>query len=307
MFSCFTHTIEFVADSGNDRHIFVILPMRLLLLCLLWMAGTAFSLEENAQPEAPVKFNQRSALLFSQSVVGQQVGDYTLVDSNGQSVKLSSFRGKPLLVSFIYTGCSEVCPVTTQYLAKAVKYMQAVLGTESFAVLTAGFNAPWDSPQAMHDFAGRQNIKLPNWKFVSADAPTMQNLTRDLGFSYAYSVTGFDHISQVTLIDQNGKVQSQVYGDSFALPALGEPLKKLVGNVQTQYPGWEGISNRIRLFCTTYDPDTGTYRTEYLFFFNLFISIVIMFATFVWAIRAWRNAPRHSSQKAQEAIEIKPS
>ena len=41
----------------------------------------------------------------------------------------------------------------------------------------------------------------------------------------------------LTLIDQNGKIYRQVYGDNFELPALGEPLKKLVGNVQTQYPG----------------------------------------------------------------------
>ena len=282
--------------------------MRLLwLLCLLGMAVAAFASEGIAQSAAPVKFDQKSAIQFSRSVVDQQVGDYTLIDRNGHSVKLSSFRGKPLLVSFVYTGCSEVCPVTTQHLAKAVKYMQAALGADSFAVLTAGFNAPWDSPQAMRDFAARQNIKLPNWEFVSADAATMKDFTRDLGFSYAYSVTGFDHISQVTLIDQDGKVYSQIYGDSFALPQMGEPLKKLVGNVQTQYPGWEGISNRIRLFCTMYDPATGTYSTSYLFFANLFVSIVIIFAMIAWVIRAWRRAPRRNSPKGQEAIEIKPS
>jgi len=270
--------------------------MRLLwLLCLLGMAGAAFASEENAQPAAaPVRFDQKSATQFSQNVIGQQVGDYTLVDRNGQPVKLSSYRGKPLLVSFVYTGCSEVCPVTTQYLAKAVKYMRAVLGADSFAVLTAGFNAPWDSPQAMRDFATRQNIKLPNWEYVSADAPTMKNFTRDLGFSYAYSVTGFDHISQLTLIDKDGKVYSQIYGDKFDLPLMGEPLKTLVG-MQAQYAGWEGISNRIRLFCTTYNPATGTYSTDYLFFVNLFVSIVIIFAMIAWAIRAWRRAPKYGA------------
>ena len=277
--------------------------MRLLLLiCLFGTAGAVFASEGNTQPAVPAKFDQKSAFQFSQGVVGQQVGDYTLIDHNGRSVKISSFRGKPLLVSFVYTGCSEVCPVTTQYLAKAVKYMQAALGADSFAVLTAGFNAPWDSPQAMRDFADRQKIKLPNWEFVSADAPTMKNFTRDLGFSYAYSVTGFDHISQATLIDQDGKVYRQIYGDSFALPLLGEPLKKLVGNVQTQYPGWEGISNRIRLFCTMYDPSTGTYSTNYLFFINLFVGIVMICAMLAWVIRAWRRAPRRNFPKAQEAV-----
>ena len=185
--------------------------------------------------------------------------------------------------------------------------MQNALGADSFQVLTVGFNAPWDSPQAMRDFASRQNIKLPHWEFLSADAATMQNFTRDLGFSYAYSVTGFDHISQLTLLDQEGKVYRQIYGDNFELPQMGEPLKKLVGNVQTQYPGWEGLSNRIRLFCTVYDPSTGSYTTDYSFFFGIFISLVMTYYFVKWIVREWRRAPRRNPPKANEAVEIKPS
>lgn len=279
--------------------------MRLLLLGLLVLMGFAVAAsasEGDAQPAAPVKFDQTSALQFSQSVVGQQVGDYTLLDRNGQTVKFSSFRGKPVLVSFIYTGCAEVCPATTQYLAKTVKYMQAALGEDSFQVLTVGFNAPWDSPQAMRDFASRQSIKLPNWEFLSADAATMKNFTRALGFSYAYSVTGFDHISQLTMLDQEGKVYRQIYGDNFELPQMGDPLKQLVGNVQTQYPGWEGLSNRIRLFCTVFDPKTGTYTTDYSFFASMFISVVMIFFFAFWMIREWRRVLNRKPPNAGEAV-----
>jgi protein SCO1 len=274
--------------------------MRLLLLLgLLFGFGAAFALEESGQAAAPTNFSNETALKFSESVVGQQVADYTLLDRSGQPLKISSYRGKPLLVSFIYTSCSEICPATTQYLAKAVKYMQSALGADSFAVLTVGFNAPFDSPMMMRDFARRQNIELPNWEFASADAATMKSFTRSLGFSYEYSVAGFNHISLLTLIDQNGKIYSQVYGDSFELPSLGEPLKKLVGNVQTQYPGWEGLRNRIRLFCTVYDPKTKTYVTDYSFFVGMFISIVLIYFFVAWLIRAWRNAPKHSPNPNQ--------
>jgi len=277
--------------------------MRLLLLIglLVGVAGSVSAVEATAQAAAaPAKFDQKSALQKSSSVVGKRVGGYTLLDRNGQPVRLSSYRGKPLLVSFIYTGCSEVCPATTQYLAKAVKYMQSAVGADSFAVVTVGFNAPWDSPQAMREFAARQKINLPNWEFLSADAVTMKNLTRDLGFDYAYSVTGFDHISQLSIIDQEGIIHRQVYGDNFELPQLGEPLKKLVGNVQSQYPGWEGLSNRIRLFCTIYDPKTGEYRTDYSFFVGTFISIFMIYACFAWVVREWRRSGRRGIPKIDQ-------
>jgi protein SCO1/2 len=272
----------------------------LLFLALLLGSGSALAAEAGSQVAATAKFDSESALKFSESVVGQQVGDYTLLDRRGQPFKISSYRGKPLLVSFIYTSCFEICPATTQYLGKAVKYMQSALGADSFAVLTVGFNAPWDSPMTMRDYAKRQHINLPNWEYASADAETMRGFTRNLGFSYEYSVAGFNHISLVTLIDQNGKIYRQVYGDNFELPALGEPLKQLVGNVQIQYPGWEGLRNRIRLFCTVYDPKTKTYVTDYSFFVGLFISVVMLYFFAAWIIRAWRNAPKHPTEAGQK-------
>lgn len=264
----------------------------LLFLALLLGSGPIYATEVSSQVAAPSKYDNVSALKFSESVVGQEVGDFTLLDRNGQPFKISSYRGKPLLVSFIYTSCTEVCPATTQYLGKAVKYMQTALGADSFAVLTVGFNAPWDSPMTMRDYARKQKVNLPNWEYASADVETMKNFTRNLGFSYEYSVAGFNHISMLTLIDQNGKIYRQVYGDNFELPALGEPLKKLVGNVQTQYPGWEGLRNRIRLFCTVYDPKTRSYTTDYSFFVGVSISIVMLYYFAAWLIRAWRDAPK---------------
>ena len=266
----------------------------LLFFALLLGLGPSYAAEASSQVAATPSYSNETALKLSEAAVGQEVGDYTLLDRQGQPFKISSYRGKPLLVSFIYTSCTEVCPATTQYLGKAVKYMQTALGADSFAVLTVGFNAPWDSPMTMRDYARKQGVNLPNWEYASADVETMKKFTQNLGFSYEYSVAGFNHISLLTLIDQNGRIYRQVYGDNFELPALGEPLKKLVGNVQTQYPGWEGISHRIRLFCTVYDPKTRTYTTDYSFFVGVSISMVMIYYFAAWLIRAWRNAPRRA-------------
>ncbi len=70
-------------------------------------------------PNVPV-LDEEKALKLSQSVVNQPVGDFTLLDRDEKPVRLASYRGKPLLVSFIYTGCFEVCPTTTKNLQKAV-------------------------------------------------------------------------------------------------------------------------------------------------------------------------------------------
>ena len=93
----------------------------------------------------PASMDQAAALRASQAVVGNTVSDFTLLDRDSRPVRLSQYRGKPLLVSFIYTGCFQVCPVTTRSLQTAIEAGRKVFGTTQFNVVSIGFNQPADS------------------------------------------------------------------------------------------------------------------------------------------------------------------
>ncbi|MDZ4255846.1 MAG: SCO family protein, partial [Sulfuritalea sp.] len=94
-----------------------------------------------------------AALERSQAVIGQPVGDHVLLDRQQRPTPLAKYRGKPLLVNFIYTACFQVCPTTTKNLQKAVKNTVGMLGANRFNIVSIGFNQPFDSPQAMKTFA----------------------------------------------------------------------------------------------------------------------------------------------------------
>ena len=155
---------------------------------------------------------KRQAFGLSQSVIGKPVGDFVLLDRSGKPVELSRYRGKPLLVSFIYTACFQVCPTTTRNLQKAVRNTVSVLGADRFNVISIGFNQPFDSPQALKDFSAQYGINLPNWEFLSPSPAILDELTRNFGFSYVATPAGFDHLNQVTMVDAQGKIIRQVYG-----------------------------------------------------------------------------------------------
>ena len=167
------------------------------------------------------------ALRESQAVVGREVGDHAFTDRDGNRVRLSDYRGKPLLVSFVYTGCSQVCPTTTKFLGKAVQQAQDALGPDAFSVVTIGFNLPFDNPAAMKAFARQQGIDQPHWNFLSPDAGTVDGLLHDFGFTFSANASGFDHLTQVSIVDANGRVFRQVYGETFELPMLVGPLRQL--------------------------------------------------------------------------------
>ena len=151
-------------------------------------------------------FDENLALKESQAVIGRQVANYKFLDSKGNEVRLAELRGKPLVVNFIYTGCSQVCPATTQFLATAVKEAERTLGPGTFRVATIGFNLPFDDPTSMRAFARKFGIASPNWLFLTPDASALDALTRDLGFRYEPPAAGFDDLLQVSILDRDGRV-----------------------------------------------------------------------------------------------------
>lgn len=246
-----------------------------------------------AASDASSRFDEKAALTVSQGAIGKAIGNYTLVAADGRSVRLSDYLGKPLVISLIYTSCYHICPTTTQYLAKVVRTARAALGPESFAVLTIGFDTPNDTPEAMGRFAREQNLDILRWEFLSADAVAMEGLAKDLGFISFRAPHGFDHLIQATVVDAQGRIYRQIYGMEFDTPLLVEPLKELVFGAPTTPSLLASLSNRIRLFCTVYDPASGRYRFDYSIFMGLFIGASSIGMVSFLLIREWRRSRQH--------------
>ncbi len=246
----------------------------------------------SADGSPPSKFDEKAALAVSQGAIGKSVGDYALTAADGRRVRLSEYRGKPLVISLIYTSCYHICPTTTQHLAKVVRKARAVLGPDSFNVLTVGFDTPNDTPAAMQKFAREQNVDIAGWTFLSAEAGAMEGLTKDLGFISYRAPHGFDHLIQATVIDAQGKIYRQVYGMTFETPLLGEPLKELVFGQPVTPSLLSSLGNKIRLFCTVYDPTTDKYRFDYSIFLGLFIGASSIGLVGFLVLREWRRTRR---------------
>ena len=237
-----------------------------------------------AAADADDRYDPDAAMRLSQEAIGQTIGDYEFVDSLGATVRLrQDHAGKPLVVSMIFTSCHHVCPTTTKHLAEAVDAAREALGTDSFDVVTIGFDVANDTPQAMGAFARRQGVDAPGWRFLSATPETIEQISTDLGFRFFATPRGFDHLNQSTIVDRDGVVYSQVYGVSFELPWLVEPLKDLVFNRPSSVGNlFAGMMDKVMLFCTVYDPTTGRYRFDNSLFVQIAVGASIMLASFVW-------------------------
>lgn len=260
-------------------------------LAWAWFALISATLLGNPGWSATV-LDEAEALRLGQAAIGRQLDDHVFADSTGRRVALSEFRGKPLVVNLVYTSCSSVCPTIIQTLDAAVGAAQKALGADSFTVVTIGFDTRHDTPARMRAFARAQGIDRPNWWFLSGDAATVDALTGEIGFAVYPSAQGFDHLALTTVVDQEGQISRQIYGGVFEAPALVEPLKELVLGRRSDWTSIEGLVNRVRLFCTLYDPRTGDYRFDYSPFVGMAIGLVALAGVAAFAIREWRRAGR---------------
>lgn len=239
------------------------------------------------------KLDEAKALAISQAAIGKEVRDQSFRDTAGRRVKLSDFRGKPLVISMIYSSCADVCPVITSTLERVDATTRDALGEDAYAIVTIGFDVTEDNPVRMLSFARKLGVPVSDhWLFLSGELNSVLALSEDLGFQFFESPKGFDHLTQTTILDADGKVYRHIYGETFETPAFAEPLKSLVFGTPTPFASLDDLLNKVRLFCTTYDPATDKYRFEYAIFFRLMVGAVVIggMAAFVvkWSWRNWR-------------------
>jgi len=233
-----------------------------------------------------------TALEVSQGVIGNKVPDLAFQDAAGNRIALADLRGKPLLITLIYTSCADVCPTIIENLAPAAEAAEDMLGKGSFNILTIGFDTRNDTPERMRSFARAHNAGGDNWYFAGSDQETMDRLSTAVGFSFFSSAGGFDHMAQVSVLDKTGTIYQQVYGSSFEPPAIVEPLKQLVLGGERSIFSLAGLGDRVKLFCTVYNPNTGRYYFNYSLLVTIFVGVGCLLGILVFLIRETRKSLR---------------
>ena len=103
---------------------------------------------------------------------------------------------------------------------------------------------------------------------------------------------------QVSLLDADGRIVRQVYGDRPAVETLGEAMRQLIAGQPLAQQGFVAdLVDRIRILCTVYDPETDSYRVDYALFWEigggvLFILFMTLYMLNEWRVR--RRERRHA-------------
>lgn len=157
--------------------------------------------------------------------------DFTLIDQHGKRVRFADYRGKALLVSFIFTTCNGACPATTHRLAKVHEKLnlQPEL-RDKVRFLSITLDPERDNPEMLRGYMRLYEIEGNRWTFLTGPVADVRTVHAAWGMWAKPAPDGqLDHPSRVFLVDPAGDIREIYNLDFLRLPWVLEDLAHVAG------------------------------------------------------------------------------
>lgn len=93
------------------------------------------------------------------------VSAFTLVDERGEAFTEQALRGHATIVSFLFTRCDLICPVTTMKMEKVQEKTFDAAGRVK--LLSFSVDPTYDTPERLTAYAKRYHADPTQWRFVT--------------------------------------------------------------------------------------------------------------------------------------------
>lgn len=117
-------------------------------------------------------------------VIGKVAPDFTLISQQDQLVRLRQFRGRLVLLNFIYTNCVDVCPITTASLQRVQQELIARRWWASDVVFVSVTTDPArDTPAVLRRYAQRYRADPKGWYFLTGTPANVRKVHAAYGIA----------------------------------------------------------------------------------------------------------------------------
>ena len=153
---------------------------------------------------------------------------FALDSSRGPRVALADLRGKVLAVTFVFTTCTDSCPILTAKLAEIGRALGSDFGPR-IAFVAISVDPLNDTPARLRDYAIAHRADAPGWHFLTGTPSDIDDVLRRYG-AYAKKTDGgsVDHLFLTSLIDRAGRLRVQYLGTRFDAREMQRDLQELL-------------------------------------------------------------------------------
>ena len=201
---------------------------KILLLLVLLTLVTACTNKKEEKPNCCAP-KQNKLKLDSQSLPDLSVYqlDAFWKNQQGDGLILSSFAGKPVLMTMIYTHCGYACPLMVSDLKKIEQKFTAE-ERANFHIVLVSFDPDRDSPSHLKAYAESQQLG-ENWTLLQGSHLQTKELSVVLQISYElFSDSIIDHANSKVLLNKDGEIVYRIEGLSTDPQLVAEQIKALI-------------------------------------------------------------------------------
>jgi protein SCO1 len=127
-----------------------------------------------------------------------------LIDQNARAFTLRDLRGRPVLLTFVATRCTDACPIANAIFAGLQNDLRR--GHVDARLLTVTLDPRNDTPFVMANTARRLGVDPQRWRFASGSVADVQRLLHAFNVVVQPNAEGIPdvHSTFVYLLDRDG-------------------------------------------------------------------------------------------------------
>jgi protein SCO1/2 len=152
--------------------------------------------------------------------------DAKLVDQNGNSVALTSLKGKPMVVDFIYTSCPGPCLMETAKLANVALRLGSDIGSK-VTIVSISVDPEHDGPKQLLDYSRQQGADEKGWYFLTGGPAEVDQALAGFKLSRQVEPDGsVGHLVDMMLIGPDGRLIREYNGEVVKAKDIVDDVKK---------------------------------------------------------------------------------
>jgi len=195
-----------------------------------WLEDVVITQEGPSTPTA-------SGAEATEAKPGDEVPDYRLVNQDGKPIKIHQFRGKALLLTFIYTRCPdpEFCTLMSSNFAEIDQQLQQQPAEYAKThLLSISFDPNFDTPAVLRSYGAAHtgkysDEKFEHWEFASGSPDEVKGIAQYFGLRYYQGTDQIIHGLRTAIIAPDGKIFKVYRSNDWKPEDAVKDLKEVLG------------------------------------------------------------------------------
>ncbi len=151
---------------------------------------------------------------------------FELVDQDGQPLSLAEFRGKAVLLDFVFTRCPGPCPILTGTHVELQRSLAEDVAARTW-LLSITVDPEHDAPDVLRAYAAKHGVDFRNWSFLTGPVEVVDAVVRSYAVGTVRGADGaIDHTVLTILIGPDGRILRYYTGSDHDAEELARDLRR---------------------------------------------------------------------------------